>query len=132
MLNVIPANGKSPFLIGPFAVTTNKAGPVTWYDLQEKARSARFPGRTRCATNCKLLFHWKLVICPREILKQGTDGRKIRKGGHHAVQPGWNDYRRYFYIYKSKHHSRWRVCALHGLSEYWPNFDHFTVQVQGQ
>jgi len=133
LLDVIPAFGMAPFLIGPYASTTTKAGPVTWYDLHEEGQTDTLPRQdleVQTGANSYSTGSWLYVR--GEILNKGTTDAKFVK----AVVTLYDQYGNV--IGAMATYTNPSTIPAGGYApfsvstEYWPNFDHFTVQVQGQ
>ena len=134
LLDVIPAYGKAPFVIGPFVVLTNThTGPVTWYDLHEEGQAATLPRQDlvlQQGSNSYSAGSWLYVR--GEILNQGKTDAKFVK----AVITLYDQYDNVvgaMATYTNPGTIPAGGFAPFSIStEYWPNFDHFTVQIQGQ
>ncbi|MGA7193456.1 MAG: FxLYD domain-containing protein [Anaerolineales bacterium] len=133
LLDVIPAYGMAPFVIGPYVLTTNKGGPVNTYDLHEVGHSATLPRQdlvVQTGANSYSAGTWLYVR--GEILNKGTTDAKFVKVAITLYDPDGN-----VIAAISTYTSPSTVPAggdapFTASTEYWPNFDHFTVQVQGQ
>jgi uncharacterized protein YceK len=133
MLSVIPANSKSPFVIGPFQMTTNKAGPVTWYDLHETSQVSTLPRQdlvVQPTANSYSTGSWLYVR--GEIQNKGTTDAKFVK----AVITLYNQDGTIIGAISTYTNPSTipggGYAPFTASTEYWPGFDHFTVQVQGQ
>ena len=132
ILNVIPANGKAPFVIGPFLLTSNKTGPVTWYDLQEEGQTAALPRQDLTLHNSNSYSTGSWLYVRGEIQNTGNTDAKLVKAvitlyNQHGVIVGAMS------TYTNPNAIPAGGSAPFTVStEYWPNFDHFTVQIQGQ
>ena len=133
MLSVIPASSKSPFVIGPFQMTTNKAGPVTWYDLQETGQVSTLPRQdlvVQPTSNSYSTGSWLYVR--GEILNTGKTDAKFAK----AVITLYNQDGTIIGAISTYTNPSTipagGYAPFSASTEYWPGFDHFTVQVQGQ
>jgi hypothetical protein len=133
MLNVIPANSKSPFVIGPFQMTTNKAGPVTWYDLHETGQAGTLPRQdlvVQPTANSYSTGSWLYVR--GEIQNKGTTDAKFVKAVITLYNPDGTIIGAISTYTNPSTIPAGGYAPFTASTEYWPNFDHFTVQVQGQ
>jgi hypothetical protein len=133
LLDVIPAYGMAPFVIGPYVLTTNKAGPVNTYDLHEAGQIGTLPRQDlvlQQGSNSYSAGSWLYVR--GEILNKGTTDAKFVK----AVITLYDQYGNV--IGAMATYTNPSTVPAGGYApftvstEYWPNFDHFTVQIQGQ
>ena len=133
LLDVIPAYGMAPFVIGPYVLTTNKAGPVNTYDLHEAGQAGTLPRQDlvlQQGANSYSASSWLYVR--GEILNKGTTAAKFVK----AVITLYDQYGNV--IGAMATYTNPSTVPAGGYApftvstEYWPNFDHFTVQIQGQ
>jgi len=133
LLDVIPAYGIAPFVIGPYVLTTNKAGPVNTYDLHEAGQAGTLPRQDlvlQQGANSYSASSWLYVR--GEILNKGTTDAKFVK----AVITLYDQYGNV--IGAMATYTNPSTVPAGGYApftvstEYWPNFDHFTVQIQGQ
>ncbi len=133
LLDVIPAYGMAPFVIGPYVLTTNKAGPVNTYDLHEAGQAGTLPRQDlvlQQGANSYSASSWLYVR--GEILNKGTTDAKFVK----AVITLYDQYGNV--IGAMATYTNPSTIPAGGYApftvstEYWPNFDHFTVQIQGQ
>jgi len=133
LLDVIPAYGMAPFVIGPYVLTTNKAGPVNTYDLHEESQAGTLPRQDlvlQQGANSYSAGSWLYVR--GEILNKGTTDAKFVK----AVITLYDQYGNV--IGAMATYTNPSTIPAGGYApftvstEYWPNFDHFTVQIQGQ
>jgi hypothetical protein len=133
MLAVIPAYGKAPFVVGPFQMTTNKAGPVTWYDLHETGQAGTLPRQdlvVQEGSNSYSAGSWLYVR--GEILNTGkTDAKFVKVIITLYNQDGTIIGAISTYTNPSAIPAG-GYAPFSASTEYWPGFDHFTVQVQGQ
>jgi hypothetical protein len=133
LLDVIPAYGKAPFVIGPYVLTTTKAGPVTWYDLHEEGQTGTLPRQdlvVQTGANSYSAGSWLYVR--GEIQNTGTTDAKFVK----AVVTLYNPDGVIIGAISTYTHPSsvpaGGYAPFTASTEYWPNFDHLTVQVQGQ
>jgi hypothetical protein len=132
LLNVVPANGQAPFVIGPFLLTSNKNGPVTWYDLQEEGQSGTLPRQDLVLQSSNSYSTGSWLYVRGVIQNMGNTDAKLVK----AVVTLYNQYD--VIIGAMSTYTDPNAIPAGGSApftvstEYWPNFDHFTVQIQGQ
>ena len=133
LLDVIPAFGKAPFVIGPYVLTTNNAGPVKAYDLHEKGQTATLPRQdltVQTGANSYSAGNWLYVR--GEILNKGTTDAKFVKAVITLYDPDGNIIGAISTYTSPSTIPAGGYAPFAASTEYWPNFDHFTVQVQGQ
>ena len=132
LLNVVPANGTAPFVIGPFLLTSNKNGPVTWYDLQEEGQSGTLPRQDLVLQSSNSYSTGSWLYVRGSIQNTGSTDAKLVK----AVVTLYNQYD--VIIGAMSTYTNPNTIPAGGSApftvstEYWPNFDHFTMQIQGQ
>ena len=135
LLDVIPAYGTAPFVIGPFVALTNThSGPVTWYDLHEEGQTASTLSRqdlvVQTGANSYSAGSWLYVR--GEILNPGKTDAKFVKVVITLYDPNGN------IIGALSTYTNPGTVPAGGFApfsvstEYWPNFDHFNVQIQAQ
>ena len=135
LLDVIPAYGTTPFVIGPFiALTNTHSGPVTWYDLHEEGQTASTLSRqdlvVQTGANSYSAGSWLYVR--GEILNTGKTDAKFVKVVITLYDPNGN------IIGALSTYTNPGTVPAGGFApfsvstEYWPNFDHFNVQIQAQ
>jgi len=134
LLDVIPAYGTAPFVIGPFVALTNThSGPVTWYDLHEEGQAGTLPRQdlvVQTGANSYSTGSWLYVR--GEILNPGKTDAKFVKVVITLYDPNGN------IIGALSTYTNPGTVPAGGFApfsvstEYWPNFDHFNVQIQGQ
>jgi hypothetical protein len=134
LLDVIPAYGTAPFVIGPFVVLTNAhTGPVTWYDLHEEGQAGTLPRQdlvVQTGANSYSAGSWLYVR--GEILNPGKTNAKFVKVVITLYDPNGNIIGALStYTNPSTIHAG-GFAPFSASTEYWPNFDHFNVQIQGQ
>ena len=134
LLDVIPAYGKAPFVIGPFVVLTNThTGPVTWYDLHEQGQPGTLPRQdlvVQPTSNSYSSGSWLYVR--GEILNNGTKDAKFVKAVVTLYDPDGNVVGAMSTFTNPSTISAGGFAPFSIATEYWPNFDHFSVQIQGQ
>ena len=134
LLDVIPAYGKAPFIIGPFVVLTNThTGPVTWYDLHEQGQSGTLPRQDlvlQQTANSYSAGSWLYVR--GEILNTGTTDAKFVKVVVTLYDPDGNVVGAMSTFTNPNTIAAGGFAPFSVATEYWPNYDHFTVQIQGQ
>jgi uncharacterized protein YceK len=133
LLNVIPAYGKAPFIVGPFVITTNKVGPVTWYDLHEKEQTGTLPRQdlvVQTGANSYSAGSWLYVR--GEILNPGKTDAKFVKVVITLYDPNGNIIGALSTYTNPSTIPAGGFAPFSVSTEYWPNFDHFNVQIQAQ
>ena len=134
LLDVIPAYGTAPFVIGPFVVLTNThSGPVTWYDLHEEGQAGTLPRQdlvVQAGANSYSAGSWLYIR--GEILNPGKAEAKFVKVVITLYDSNGN------IVGALSTYTNPSTIPVGGYApfsvstEYWPNFDHFGVQIQGQ
>ena len=132
MLQVIPAGGRAPFLIGPFVVTTTKAGPVTWYDLQEQGQAAPLPRQDVAVSTANSYSTGSWLYVRGDVQNRGTTDAKFVKAVITLYDPAGNTVGAISTYTNPSTVSAGGSAPFTASTEYWPNFDHFSVQVQAQ
>jgi hypothetical protein len=133
LLDVIPAYGKAPFIIGPYRLTTTRAGPVTWYDLHEQGQADTLPRQdlvVQQTTNSYSAGSWLYVR--GEILNTGKTDAKFVKAIITLYDPDGNVVGAMSTYTDPSTIPAGGIAPFSVSTDYWPNFDHLTVQVQGQ
>lgn len=135
LLDVIPAYGQAPFIVGPFVVLTNThSGPVTWYDLHEEGQATSTISRqdlvVQTGANSYSAGTWLYVR--GEILNTGTTDAKFVKAVITLYDQNGNIIGALSTYTNPSTVPAGGFAPFSVSTEYWPNFDHFTVQVQGQ
>ena len=134
LLDVIPAYGTAPFVIGPFVVLTNAhTGPVTWFDLHEEGQAGTLPRQdlvVQTGANSYSAGSWLYVR--GEILNTGTTDAKFVKVVITLYDQNGNIIGALSTYTNPSTISAGGFAPFSVSTEYWPNFDHFSVQVQGQ
>ena len=132
LLDVIPAYSKAPFVIGPFSPTNKKGGPVTWYDFHVDGQTATLPRQDLALTNSNSYSAGSWLYLRGDIQNTGTTDAKFVK----AVITLYDSNNRIVGALSSYTDPSTIPAGVSApftaSTEYWPNFDHFTVQVQGQ
>jgi hypothetical protein len=135
LLDVIPAYGTTPFVIGPFiALTNTHSGPVTWYDLHEEGQTASTLSRqdlvVQTGANSYSAGSWLYVR--GEILNTGKTDAKFVKVVITLYDSNGNIIGALSTYTNPSTISAGGFAPFSVSTEYWPNFDHFSVQIQGQ
>jgi hypothetical protein len=133
LLDVIPSEGKAPFVIGPFMLVVNNAGPVTWYDLHEEGQAAALPRQdqvVQTTANSYSAGSWLYVR--GEIQNKGTTDAKFVKVIITLYDPNDKIVDAISTYTNPNIISAGGYAPFTASTEYWPNFDHFSVQVQAQ
>jgi hypothetical protein len=135
LLDVIPAYGEAPFVIGPFVVLTNShTGPVTWYDLHEEGQTTSTLPRqdlvVQTGANSYSAGSWLYVR--GEILNTGKTDAKFVKVVITLYDPNGNIIGALSTYTNPSTIPAGGFAPFSVSTEYWPNFDHFNVQIQGQ
>jgi hypothetical protein len=132
MLDVIPAYGKAPFVIGPFVVTNSKFGPVTWFDLHEDGQNAALPRQDLTLLNSNSYAAGSWLYVRGEIQNTGTTDAKFVK----AVITLYNSSDKVIGAITTYTNPSTVPAGSYApftaSTEYWPGFDHLTVQIQAQ
>ena len=132
LLSVIPGNSKAPFVIGPFLLTSNKTGPVTWYDLHEDGQSGTLPRQDLVLQSSNSYKTGSWLSVRGAIQNTGKTDAKLVK----AIITLYNQYGVIvgaMSTYTNPNAIPAGSSAPFTVStQYWPNFDHFTIQIQGQ
>jgi hypothetical protein len=133
LLDVIPAYSMAPFVIGPYVLTTNKGGPVNTYDLHEEGQAGTLPRQdlmVQTGANSYSAGTWLYVR--GEILNKGTTDAKFVKVAITLYDPDGNVIAAISTYTNPSTVPAGGYAPFTASTEYWPNFDHFTIQVQGQ
>ena len=133
LLDVIPAYSKAPFVIGPFHSTTNNAGPVTYFDLHETGQSGTLPRQdlvVPATSNSYSAGSWLYVR--GEVQNTGTTDAKFVKAIITLYNPDGTIIGAISTYTNPSTIPAGGSAPFSASTEYWPNFDHFTVQVQAQ
>ena len=135
LLDVIPAYGTTPFVIGPFiALTNTHSGPVTWYDLHEEGQTASTLSRqdlvVQTGANSYSAGSWLYVR--GEILNTGKTDAKFVKVVITLYDSNGNIIGALSTYTKPSTIPAGGFAPFSVSTEYWPNFDHFNVQIQAQ
>ena len=134
LLDVIPAYGTAPFVIGPFVVLTNThSGPVTWYDLHEEGQAGTLPRQdlvVQTGANSYSAGSWLYVR--GEILNTGKTDAKFVKVVITLYDQNGNIVGALSTYTNPSTIPAGGFSPFSASTEYWPNFDHFGVQIQGQ
>ena len=134
LLDVIPAYGTAPFVIGPFVVLTNThTGPVTWYDLHEEGQTGTLPRQdlvVQTGANSYSAGSWLYVR--GEILNPGKTDAKFVKVVITLYDSNGNIVGALSAYTNPSTIPAGGFAPFSVSTEYWPNFDHFNVQIQAQ
>ncbi|HUI88541.1 MAG TPA: FxLYD domain-containing protein [Anaerolineales bacterium] len=133
MLDVVPSYGKAPFVIGPFVLTVKNGGPVSGYYLAVDGQSGVLPRQdlvVQPTTNSYSTGSWLYVR--GEIQNKGTTDAKFVKAVITLYNPDGVIIGAISAYTNPSTISAGGYAPFSASTEYWPNFDHFTVQVQGQ
>ena len=134
LLDVIPAYGTTPFVIGPFiALTNTHSGPVTWYDLHEEGQAGTLPRQdlvVQTGANSYSAGSWLYVR--GEILNTGKTDAKFVKVVITLYDSNGNIIGALSTYTNPSTISAGGFAPFSVSTEYWPNFDHFNVQIQAQ
>jgi len=133
MLDVIPAYGQAPFVIGPFHTVMNNAGPVTYFDLHETGQAGTLSTQdlvVQPTANSYSVGSWLYVR--GEIQNNGTMDAKFVKAIITLYNPDGTIIGAISTYTNPSTIPAGGFASFSASTEYWPNFDHFTVEVQGQ
>ncbi|HUH99399.1 MAG TPA: FxLYD domain-containing protein [Anaerolineales bacterium] len=133
LLDVIPAYGKAPFVIGPYILTSNNTGPVKLYDLHEAGQAAALPRQdlvVQQGANSYSTGSWLYVR--GEVLNKGTTDAKFVKAVITLYNPDGTIVGAMSTYTDPSTIPAGGYAPFSASTEYWPNFDRFTVEVQGQ
>jgi hypothetical protein len=127
-LSVIPAKGKSPFILGPYTFPE----PVTMYELKVQGQEGRLPRQDLVVQSSNDYSVGSWLYLRGEVRNTGTTNAQYVK----AVFTLYDQYNHVIGVVQA-YASPDSIPAggfstFAAATDYWPGFDHYALQVQGQ
>ena len=128
LLSVIPANGKAPFKLGPYVFPE----PVTMYELKVQGQAGNLPRQDLVLQSSNDYSAGTWLYLRGEIKNTGSISAQYVKAIVTLYDPkgsvvGVLDTYTTPDAIPAGEYSNFQV-----MTDYWPNFDHFSVQIQAQ